>query len=275
MKRATVPPAVPPKPTNTTQTTKPRTNSSPVQSPKLVRGTRAMALRQANAAAKKNDPKTSPKSPRRSLNTSVGSSSLNSPRSLSSGGGSPSSKSRHSSTASRTQSPASPASIERPGMVRQGTFTKDEPSPPSSGGKTATSAKEHSFVRSKSGIPRQATSASMRQASSISLKGTGSTHRTPPKIAPKPSLFTPRRDTVQPSSAGPKPIVATTKTQQLREKSLTRGGLRGSNSSTSSVNSKGSTVSRTSIRTSSSSHSLRTAAAGLLKFYFINLTVYY
>ena len=119
MKRATVPPAVAPKPT-TTQTTKPRGNSSPVTSPKLVRGTRAMALRQANAAAKNKNSasaenrQTSPKSPRRSHNTSGGSGvSLCSPRSLSSGAGSPSSKSRISSSGggstSRTQSPASPA----------------------------------------------------------------------------------------------------------------------------------------------------------------------
>ena len=148
--------------------------------------------------------------------------------------------------------------------MRQGTFTKDDPSPPT--------AANRSFVRSKSGIPRQTSGSSIpgRQASSTSLKGFsggGGSQRTPPKVPPKPSMF-PRRDTVQPSSCGPKPIVATTKTQQLREKSLTRGGLRGSNSSTSSVTSKASsTVSRTSIRTSSSSHSLRTAA-GIIIYIF-------
>jgi len=177
---------------------------------------------------------------------------LGSPRS--GGSGSPSAKSRLSSVSSRTQSPGSSRTqspAEKPGIVRQGTFTKDDPSPKS---------KEDSFVRSKYGIARQTSNIPARQASSASLKGfnMSSNQRTPPKIPPKPSMF--RRDTVSPSPNAPKPIVATTKTQQLREKSLTRGGLRGSNSSTSSIASKGSSISRTSIRTSSSSHSLRTAA---------------
>eukprot|EP00088_Acartia_fossae_P007417 TRINITY_DN13484_c0_g1_i2.p1 TRINITY_DN13484_c0_g1~~TRINITY_DN13484_c0_g1_i2.p1 ORF type:complete len:1237 (-),score=294.45 TRINITY_DN13484_c0_g1_i2:692-4213(-) len=304
MKRATVPPAVAPKPTtaasggsSSSRTSSGRANSSPpvVASPKLVRGTRAMALRQANAAAKAKGAdlkttspgggggsSTSPKSPRRSThNSSIGSgASLSiSPRSLSSGGSSPfgssASKSRISSTPhSRTQSPAAAShSADKAGvMVRQGTFTKDDPSPKSQG--SAKSGKENSFSRKTSGIPRQSSSGHIvphrqnniapgRQASSISLKGT-STTRTPPKVPPKPisgSIF--RRDAVQPTGTSPmKPMVATTKTQQLREKSLTRGGLRGSNSSNSSVTSKGSSISRTSMRTSSSSHSLRTAAAG-------------
>ena len=234
MKRATIPPAVPPKPQ---QAKAPRATSSPVTSPKLVRGTRAMALRQANSAAKK-ESKTSPKlSPRSFSNTSG--SSIGSPRSVSSGG---SPKSRVSA-GSRTQSPQQQSSTEKPVLVRQGTFTKDD-------------SPKKVTTTSISGIPRSSpASANIRQASSVSLRG--STSRTPPKIAPKPATF--RRDTIQPCPA-PKPLVATTKTQQLREKSLTRGGLRGSNSSTSSVASKASTVSRTSIRTSSSSHSLRNAA---------------
>ena len=232
MKRATVPPAVPPKPNQT----KPRANSSPVTSPKLVRGTRAMALRQASATAKK-EKTTSPLSSPRSLNQSG--SSVGSPRSTSSGG---SPRSRVSASSPRTESPGS---VEKPVLVRQGTFTKDD----SPKGKVV------------SGIPRQASgpTVNLRQASSASLRGT-SVNRTPPKIPPKPSMF--RRDTVQPSPS-PKPLVATTKTQQLREKSLTRGGLRSSNSSTSSITSKASSASKTSIRTSSSSHSLRNAAEGL------------
>ena len=237
MKRATIPPAIPPKPVQS----KPRANSSPVTSPKLVRGTRAMALRQANAAAKK---ETGLNSPPWSPNNSG--SSLGSPRSPSVG----SPKSR-TSRGSRTQSPAS---TEKPILVRQGTFTKDD-----------------SPKFKVSGIPRQSpptssTSSSVsvsniRQASSVSLRGcTAAVTRTPPKIAPKPSMF--RRDVVQPLPV-PKPVVATTKTQQLREKSMTRGGLRSSNSSTSSVASKASTTSKTSIRTSSSSHSLRSAAENI------------
>ena len=238
MKRATVPPAVPPKPSQT----KARVTSSPVTSPKLVRPTRAMALRQANAIAKK-EGRTSPNLSPRSINTSG--SSIGSPRSVSSGG-SPKSRSLASGRNSRTQSPisADSSSTKPAPLVRQGTFTKDD-SPKAKG----------------SGIPRQASN--VRQSSSISLRGgtVASTSRTPPKVPPKPTMF--RRDTVQPSPN--KPIVATTKTQQLREKSLTRGGLRSSNSSTSSVTSKASTTSRTSIRTSSSSHSLRAAAEGLPK----------
>ena len=235
MKRATVPPAVPPKPA-----AKPaaRANSSPVTSPKLVRGTRTMALLQAVAASKKegSSGKTSPNTSPRSHNTSAGSSSIGSPRSTSSGGGSPKARSLSGRSGSRTQSPVTPAPL-----VRQGTFTKDE----------TTSPKAKS-----SGIPRQ--TSNLRQASSTSLRGSaGPVNRTPPKVPPKPMF---RRDTVQPS---PTIRPATTKTQQLREKSLSRGGgARSSTSSASSVTSKASSsTSRTSIRTSSSSHSLRNAAA--------------
>ena len=267
MKRATIPPAVPPKPSQaaaaagaSSSSKAARATSSPVTSPKLVRGTRTMALRQANAAAKKDAKPTSPKLSPRSFssnnNNTTSGSSIGSPRSISSGG-SPKSRFSAGGGGSRTQSPqSSVSSAEKPALVRQGTFTKDE-----SPKKTPSSANN-----SSSGIPRSsppaasATTGNFRQASSSSLRGSaGGSTRTPPKIAPKPTTF--RRDTVQPCPA-PKPLVATTKTQQLREKSLTRGGLRGSNSSTSSVASRASsTVSRTSIRTSSSSHSLRNAAA--------------
>merc|ERR1719318_1816946 len=86
--------------------------------------------------------------------------------------------------------------------------------------------------------------------------------RTPPKVPSKPNLFN-RKDIIQPSPS-PRPalqIAGTTKTQTLREKSITRGGVvRSSTSSNSSVASKASTTSRTSMRTSSSSHSLRSTS---------------
>jgi hypothetical protein len=277
MKRATIPPAVPPKPQPAA--TKPRANSSPLGSPKLIRATnRATVLRQANAAAKKESRSVSPRlaSPRSLLNESVGSCSLgNSPRSVggvssvcsSSGGSGRSAAPRYSP---RNGAAADIVSDENrttpPGLVRQGTFTKDE-----TGAGTSSKAAKHPA----SGIPRHSPGSNtvvasapaaqnFRQASSVSLRGGAVPGRTPPKVAPKP-LFPRRSDTVQPCSPAPKPLVATTKTQALREEQsamLSRGGnLRSSNSSTSSKASSG--VSRQSIRTSSSSQSLRNAAAGV------------
>jgi hypothetical protein len=279
MKRATIPPAVPPKP-QPAAATKPRANSSPLGSPKLIRATnRATVLRQANAAAKKESRSVSPRlaSPRSLLNESLGSSSLgNSPRSVggvssvcSSGGSGRSAASRYSPRNGAADIINDENRTTPPGLVRQGTFTKDDPS---AGGTSGKAAKHPA-----SGIPRHSPGSNtvvvassstaaqnFRQASSVSLRGGTASGRTPPKVAPKP-LFPRRSDTVQPCSpAPPKPLVATTKTQALREEQsalLSRGGnLRSSNSSTSSKASSG--VSRQSIRTSSSSQSLRNAAGG-------------
>ncbi len=276
MKRATIPPAVPPKP-QPAAATKPRANSSPLGSPKLIRATnRATVLRQANAAAKKESRSVSPRlaSPRSLLNESVGSSSLgNSPRSVggvssvcssSGGSGRSSAAPRYSPRNGAADIVSDENRTTPPGLVRQGTFTKDDPS-----GKPAKHAPS-----AASGIPRHSPGSNtvvasapaaqnFRQASSVSLRGGAVPGRTPPKVAPKP-LFPRRSDTVQPCSPAPKPLVATTKTQALREEQsalLSRGGnLRSSNSSTSSKASSG--VSRQSIRTSSSSQSLRNAAGG-------------
>lgn len=279
MKRATIPPAVAPKPTAGQAAKQPRANSSPVGSPKLIRANRATVLRQANAAAKKESRSVSPRlasSPRSLLNESVGSSSLGSPRSLgaSSSVGSGSGRSSRfsqrgtpSAVELRAQSPATGAAQEdtkTPGLVRQGTFTKDDLGSNTTIDKTAKPA-------SASGIPRHSPNSAgggltVRQATSASLRSSAA-GRTPPKVPPKPaagSLFPRRSDSVQPCPS-PKPLVATTKTQALREEQsalLARGhGLRSSNSSTSSRGS--STVSRNSIRTSSSSQSLRNACAAI------------
>ncbi len=275
MKRATIPPAVPPKP-QPAAATKPRANSSPLGSPKLIRATnRATVLRQANAAAKKESRSVSPRlaSPRSLLNESLGSCSIgNSPRSVgavssvysSSSGGSGRSSARYSprngATADISEENRTP-----PGLVRQGTFTKDDPSggTSSKAAKTASGIPRHS-PGSNTVIASAPAAQNLRQASSVSLRGGAAPGRTPPKVAPKP-LFPRRSDAVQPCSPAPKPLVATTKTQALREEQsamLSRGGnLRSSNSSTSSKASSG--VSRQSIRTSSSSQSLRNAAAGV------------
>jgi hypothetical protein len=294
MKRATIPPAVAPKPAAApANQTKPRTNSSPIGSPKLIRGNRATVLRQANATAKKESRSVSPRlaasastSPRSLLNDSVGSSSLGSPRTsvgtASSVGSARSSRNspRGLTDLSRHQSPAAAVVQDSlkttPGLVRQGTFTKDDQQGPSPSGRNSSSRSNGKLAKppsSVSGIPRHspiggpaAQPLTVRQASSASLRSAAASGRTPPKVPPKPSggLFPRRSDTVQPCPA-PKPLVSTTKTQALREEhsaALARGGLlRSSNSSTSSKASSG--ISRNSIRTSSSSQSLRNAAAGI------------
>merc|ERR1719318_1431408 len=238
MKRATIPPPVAPKPN---MSTRPRISSSPVTSPRLVRGTRATQLRQNNAnkpsgSVSSTSPKSSPRSINspRSLNSTH--SSLASPRSLTSphlrGAGSPASR---GSPDRRYQSPGSQ---DKPALVRQGTFTKDDDSNSNS-----------SNSKSRTSLPKPSPPAKEIPK------------RSPPKVPSKP-LFN-RKDTVQPSPS-PRPalhMAGTTKTQTLREKSLTRGGvIRSSTSSNSSVASKASTTSRTSMRTSSSSHSLRSSS---------------
>ena len=111
-----------------------------------------------------------------------------------------------------------------PGLVRQGTFTKED---------DTTSNSSQSTTRTCLPKPQSRDSAK----------------RTPPKTAPKPSLLV-RRDVVRPALTA----AGTTKTQTLREQSFSRGAaVRSSASSNSSA------TSRTSIRASSSSHSLRTA----------------
>jgi len=265
LKRATIPPAVAPKP-SMAPSIRPRTSSSPMTSPRLIRGTRATALRQASSVAKKDPSPTSPRSPKispRSLN-SIGSGSSISPRtissprgSLSSGkGGSPKSRVPKPRSESQTRSPSHVRTppMSRPALVRQGTFTKDE-----SPANTSTSDTDQSV----SCIPRLSPS----HAPTRQIPSQVSSTKPPPKIAPKPMF---RRDQVQPlpaprpgvvrSSPRPGPVVATTKTQALREASLSRGGPRSSTSSTSSAASRTSNISKTSIRTSSSSHSLRNAA---------------
>jgi len=244
MKRATIPPPVAPKPT---LSTRPRTSSSPVTSPRLVRGTRATQLRQINAnktsgSVSSTSPKSSPRSINspRSLNST--SSSLVSPRSLTSphlrGNGSPNPPASRGSPDRRYQSPVKQ---EKTGIVRQGTFTKDDDS------------------NSNSNSPNSKSRTSLPKPSPPTKENP---KRTPPKVPSKPNLFN-RKDTVQPSPT-PRPalhMAGTTKTQTLREKSITRGGfIRSSTSSNSSVTSKTSTTSRTSMRTSSSSHSLRSAS---------------
>ena len=222
MKRATVPPQVAPRPAP-----RPRTSSSPSScSPsQLPRGTRATQLRQASSSTL------------RSGSTSSG--STVSPRSLTSPhlrGASTSP--RHPPV--RKLSPdirrgQSPGGQERPGLVRQGTFTKDDDTNSNSSQSTT-----------KTCLP----------------KPTSVAKRTPPKTAPKPSLFN-RKDTIQPSPTGRPTLTmaGTTKTQQLREQSFTRASaVRSSASSNSSVASKASVISRNSMRTSSSSHSLRNAS---------------
>merc|ERR1719450_101885 len=132
----------------------------------------------------------------------------------------------------RTQSPGGQ---ERPALVRQGTFTKDDDSTSTSSQSTA-----------KTCLP----------------KPTSTQKKTAPKTGPKPSIFN-RKDTIQPSPLGRPTLqmAGTTKTQQLREQSFTRGStVRSSASSNSSATSKTSVISRNSMRTSSSSHSLRNAA---------------
>merc|ERR1719319_992798 len=195
MKRATIPPPVAPKP----QLSRPRPASSPQTSPRLVRGTRATQLRQANARKE-------------------------APRVVSPVG--------RAQSGARTASPRSPrTSTSVAPLVRQGTFTKDD---------TSETASTCSSKRTTSG-------------SSIPSK------RTPPKLPSKPSMF--RKDTVSPSPT-PRPLVSPrpTKTQTLREQSLSRGGpVRSSTSSSSSVVSRTSATSVRSMRTSSSSHSLRSA----------------
>ena len=226
MKRATVPPPLAPKPT-----TRPRTSSSPSStSPsQMPRGTRATQLRQASSSTLRSGGSVSSTSPR-SLNSSG---SAISPRSLTSPhlrGSTTSPKHapvRKLSPVVRHQSPG-----ERPAMVRQGTFTKDEDTASTSSSNTT-----------KTCLPKP------------------TAKKTPPKTAPKPSLFN-RKDTVQPSPSGRPTLhmAGTTKTQTLREQSFTRGSnIRSSASSNSSVTSKTSVVSRNSMRTSSSSHSLRNA----------------
>ena len=109
--------------------------------------------------------------------------------------------------------------------MRQGTFTKED---------DTTSTSSQSTTRTCLPRPHSRDGAK----------------RTPPKTAPKPSLLV-RRDVVRPALTA----AGTTKTQTLREQSFTRGAaVRSSASSNSSA------TSRTSIRASSSSHSLRTAA---------------
>jgi len=139
----------------------------------------------------------------------------------------------------------SPRSPAPPALVRQGTFTKDEET-----------ASNTSQSRVKSAPTK---SAPKKSLSSVSAKDLPK--KVGPKTAAKPALFN-RKDAVQPSPTRSSLTVAgTTKTQTLREKSLSRGGpVRSSTSSSSSVVSKSSMVSRTSIRTSTSSHSLRAAA---------------
>merc|ERR1719266_262025 len=89
MKRATVPPPVAPKPNLAARG---RPASSPQTSPRLVRGTRATQLRQANSrketsGAKTTSPRTT--SPRSSSTASPRSTGLGSPRTLSTSSGSP------------------------------------------------------------------------------------------------------------------------------------------------------------------------------------------
>jgi len=229
MKRATVPPPLAPKPAP-----RPRTSSSPSTSPsQMPRGTRATQLRQASSSTLRSGSggSTSP----RSLNSSSG--SMISPRSLTSPhirttSSSPKQSQLTKQTSGhRTQSPGGP---DRSPLVRQGTFTKDEDTQSNSSQSTT-----------KTCLPK-----------STNQK------RTPPKTSTKPLIFN-RKDSVQPSPSTRQTLqmAGTTKTQQLREQSFTRGtAIRSSASSNSSVTSKTSAVSRTSMRTSSSSHSLRNAA---------------
>ena len=230
MKRATVPPQLAPRPT-----ARPRTSSSPSStSPcQLPRATRATQLRQASSSTLRSaSGSTSP----RSLNSSSG--SMVSPRSLTSP------HLRGASTSprhppARKLSPdirrgQSPGGQERPVLIRQGTFTKDDDTNSNSSQSTT-----------KTCLP----------------KPTSVAKKTPPKTAPKPTLFI-RKDTIQPSPSGRPTLTmaGTTKTQQLREQSFTRGStVRSSASSNSSVTSKTSVVSRNSMRPSASSHSLRNA----------------
>ena len=229
MKRATVPPQVAPRPS-----ARPRTSSSPSSTSPcgLPRATRATQLRQASSSTLRSaSGSTSP----RSINTSSG--SMASPRSLTSPNIRGASTSpRHPPV--RKLSPdirrgQSPGGQERPVLIRQGTFTKDDDTNSNSSQSTT-----------KTCLP----------------KPTSVAKKTPPKTAPKPTLFT-RKDTIQPSPSGRQPtltMAGTTKTQQLREQSFTRGStVRSSASSNSSVTSKSSVISRNSMRPSASSHSLR------------------
>ena len=235
MKRATVPPQLAPKPA-----ARPRTASSPSTSPSgRPRGTRATQLRQASSSTLRSGSTGGSTSPR-SLNSSG--SSVASPRSLTSPHlrGVSSSPRHQQQQKTRQMSPdvrhQSPGASERPALVRQGTFTKDDDTNSNSSQSTT-----------KTCLPKPT-----------------SQKKTPPKIAPKPSSLFNRKDAVQPSP-GSRPaltMAGTTKTQQLREASFTRGAaVRSSASSTSSAASKTSVISRGSMRTSSSSHSLRNAAA--------------
>ena len=235
MKRATVPPQLAPKPA-----ARPRTASSPSTSPSgRPRGTRATQLRQASSSTLRSGSTGGSTSPR-SLNSSG--SSVASPRSLTSPHlrGVSSSPRHQQQQQTRQMSPdvrhQSPGASERPALVRQGTFTKDDDTNSNSSQSTT-----------KTCLPKPT-----------------SQKKTPPKIAPKPSSLFNRKDAVQPSP-GSRPaltMAGTTKTQQLREASFTRGAaVRSSASSTSSAASKTSVISRGSMRTSSSSHSLRNAAA--------------
>jgi len=151
-------------------------------------------------------------------------SSLASPRSLTSPGG----FLRGSGSPGRVRRMESP--MERPGMVRQGTFTKDD---------------EKQLIQSSS-------KSSLPKTSPLPKDVKSTTHN----LSPKPSMF--RRDGVQPSP-NPRPVIAgRTKTQALREQSLTRGGVvRSSTSSNSSAASRSSITSKTSSRTSSSGLSIR------------------
>ena len=237
MKRATVPPQLAPKPA-----ARPRTASSPSTSPSgRPRGTRATQLRQASSSTLRSGSTGGSTSPR-SLNSSG--SSVASPRSLTSphlrGVSSSPRHQQQQQQQTRQMSPdvrhQSPGASERPALVRQGTFTKDDDTNSNSSQSTT-----------KTCLPKPT-----------------SQKKTPPKIAPKPSSLFNRKDAVQPSP-GSRPaltMAGTTKTQQLREASFTRGAaVRSSASSTSSAASKTSVISRGSMRTSSSSHSLRNAAA--------------
>jgi len=229
MKRATVPPQLAPRPP-----VRPRTSSSPSStSPcQLPRATRATQLRQASSSGLRSaSGSTSP----RSLNSSG---SMVSPRSLTSPNiRGVSTSPRHPQ--GRKMSPdirrgQSPGGQERPVLIRQGTFTKDDDTNSNSSQSTT-----------KTCLP----------------KPTSVAKKTPPKTAPKPTLFI-RKDTIQPSPSGRPTLTmaGTTKTQQLREQSFTRGStVRSSASSTSSVASKTSVISRNSMRPSASSHSLRSA----------------
>merc|ERR1719278_1181319 len=217
MKRATVPPPVAPKPNLAARG---RPASSPQTSPRLVRGTRATQLRQANsrketvAANKPAAPRTI--SPRGSTGSPRGVSGQTPPRSQ------PMASSR-SPKLSRHQ---------EPGLVRQGTFTKDD----------AETASNVSSKRAASGssIPSKKTPPKVPSKTNLFRKDMVSPSPTPrPLVSPRPTK------------------TQTLREQSLSRGTAVRSSTSSSSSVVSRTSGAGSVRS---MRTSSSSQSLRSAA---------------